>query len=296
MYNHDLEKYNPYIDKLVYVAGSLGWNVELVNNDNTVQLEMKDSTGHEEVICADIPNKDKGFMPLRPKINDTVPAYGQASAFIDNIKQAWKDYIISSPVNNQECDYIADRLKELTTALQDSLNNDNYDHYITKGLTIEDYFNDPNKNCVSLVLQTAKDMGWEAEMVNNDTEISLTFFTNHDIKYEVEVGIEPIEDTNDIEVAQDIVKYIKVLYDEFDISRETYIRLDNTGHYKFADGSTAYELKDVLDDMIEVYEKLEDTAIGMTQQIDRYMNYADLQESKADNKQSPKKAAYDAER
>ena len=129
--------------------------------------------------------------------------------------------------------------------------------------------------------------------MNNDTEISLTYYTNHDIEYEIGVSIS--NNKTDIEQAQDVVENIKSLYDDFDISYETYRRLDDKGHCKFKD-TTAYELKDVLDDMIEVYEKLEDTAIGMTQQIDRYMNYADLQESKADNKQSPKKAAYDAER
>ena len=87
MYNHDLKKYNPYIDKLIYVAESLGWNVELVNNDNTVQFEMKSYTGHEEVFRANIPNKDKGFMPLKPKSNDKVPAYRQACAFIDNVNK-----------------------------------------------------------------------------------------------------------------------------------------------------------------------------------------------------------------
>lgn len=57
------------------------------------------------------------------------------------------------------------------------------------------------------------------------------------------------------EYAEDLINNIHQAYDNFDVSEETYLWLDNTGHGK---NGAPYHMKDVLEDMEVCEQKLLD--------------------------------------
>lgn len=107
------------------------------------------------------------------------------------------------------------------------------------------------------LLSIAKEDGWT---VNKDDQwITLGKFSPAGQDFSIIVELEDIN--NDY----DFVEYIKDIYDNFDVSYETYLWLDDTGH---GQNGAPYDMKDVYEDM----KICEENIILLASELESYLD------------------------
>lgn len=91
---------------------------------------------------------------------------------------------------------------------------------------------------------------WSFSFTEDDNKLNVTFsmHTKHGREYCIECEF------NNKTTKNDISETLQYHYDIFDVSEETYIYLDNTGHGK---NGAPYELRQVLEDTEEIESSIE---------------------------------------
>lgn len=295
---------NQNIDKLLNVAESLGWTVNVNYDDNSIVLQQ--NTPAHNLFQAEfiIPDVDKDENMEIDEFNDI-----QTEFFIDCVKDYIDRFDVSSEtysmLNSEghgeanapydmrdaynDIEAMSQNLDKLFNAFCDAYYNENYSKYTDEYYNIKPIYNNSNQDCVTLVLKTAESLGWEVDR-DNDV-VKLTYYTNHDIPFNMSemLGYIDPQDVNreptDIEMAMQLSNAVSKIYDDFDVSEETYKYLDNKGHGK---KGLPYDMKEILDDMIEITDKLEELSINMNSDISLYKKYSELQTDKSEQKKPPK--------
>lgn len=91
---------------------------------------------------------------------------------------------------------------------------------------------------------------WSFSFTEDDNKLNVTFsmHTKHGREYCIECEF------NNKTTKNDISETLQDYYESFDISEETYIYLDNTGHGK---NGAPYDLRSVLEDTEEIASSIE---------------------------------------
>lgn len=106
------------------------------------------------------------------------------------------------------------------------------------------------------IFEVIEHNNWGVEVVTEDEnniqlELERYSSTGHDFVIDIEV-----EKSNDIiKEKNNIITELQKYYDSYDVSYETYLYLDNTGHGK--DGAP-YDMKDVYEDLESCKEMLQE--------------------------------------
>lgn len=101
----------------------------------------------------------------------------------------------------------------------------------------------------------AENLGWSVEKIDQ-FEYCFSKFSPHGQDFSIAVGGECIED---------ILDNIYEEYENFDVSEETYLWLDDTGHGR---NGAPYRMKDVLEDM----EACEQMILDLYNDLNKYYN------------------------
>ena len=114
---------------------------------------------------------------------------------------------------------------------------------------------------------------WSVETEYNEETCTLTFtpkglVTNEDVFFEVYVGLDKETD----EIPEYIEEQVNDIYEDYDVSYETYIWLDGTGHGK---NGAPYELEHVLAGKKEIESALSE----LTEIVQWYYDYVDDEKS-----------------
>lgn len=116
------------------------------------------------------------------------------------------------------------------------------------------------KNSIEKLLNRAKENGWNVTVDGNYINIGKYSPAGQDFSFDIDVT--DFEEENDSTAAELFVEAIHAEYDEYDVSYEAYIWLDDDGHGK---NGAPYDMKDVYEDMEackdmlwELYDDLHD--------------------------------------
>lgn len=100
------------------------------------------------------------------------------------------------------------------------------------------------KKSIEKLLDRIKENGWNVTVKGNYINIGKYSPAGQDFSFDIDVT--DFEEENDSTAADLFVEAIHAEYDEYDVSYEAYIWLDDTGHG--ANGAP-YDMKDVYEDM-----------------------------------------------
>lgn len=95
---------------------------------------------------------------------------------------------------------------------------------------------------------------------NNIITLDLQTYTNYDCNFTVSVSYE-VNSNKEIE-KENLINALIEFYNNFDVSHETYLWLDGTGHG--IDGAP-YDMKDVYEDQLYAIEQLDKLTIEISQ-------------------------------
>ena len=95
---------------------------------------------------------------------------------------------------------------------------------------------------------------------NNIITLDLQTYTNYDCNFTVSVSYE-VNSNKEIE-KENLINALIEFYNNFDVSYETYLWLDGTGHG--IDGAP-YDMKDVYEDQLYAIEQLDKLTIEISQ-------------------------------
>ena len=116
------------------------------------------------------------------------------------------------------------------------------------------------KKSIEKLLNRVKENGWSVTVDGNYINIGKYSPAGQDFSFDIDVT--DFEEENDSTAADLFVESIHAEYDEYDVSYEAYIWLDDDGHGK---NGAPYDMKDVYEDMEackdmlwELYDDLHD--------------------------------------
>lgn len=95
------------------------------------------------------------------------------------------------------------------------------------------------KKEIKRILEKIKSLGWVVDIDNSNEYVTLSKFSPYGHDFNIDIHIE--------ENGNDFIYNIYKCYEEFDVSYETYLWLDNEGHGK---NGAPYDMKDVYEDMV----------------------------------------------
>lgn len=94
------------------------------------------------------------------------------------------------------------------------------------------------------IIKVAENLGWSVTIEEND--FNLQKFSPAGQDFNIEITVDNITD---------FVNAIREKYESFDVSEETYLWLDNTGHGK---NGAPYDMRDLYNDMEACLEMMEE--------------------------------------
>ena len=116
------------------------------------------------------------------------------------------------------------------------------------------------KKSIEKLLNRAKENGWSVTVDGNYINIGKYSPEGQDFSFDIDVT--DFEEENDSTAAELFIESIHAEYDEYDVSYEAYMWLDDDGHGK---NGAPYDMKDVYEDMEackdmlwELYDDLHD--------------------------------------
>lgn len=116
------------------------------------------------------------------------------------------------------------------------------------------------KKSIEKLLDRIRENGWSVTVDGNYINIGKYSPAGQDFSFDIDVT--DFEEENDSTAAELFIESIHAEYDEYDVSYEAYMWLDNDGHGK---NGAPYDMKDVYEDMEackdmlwELYDDLHD--------------------------------------
>lgn len=104
---------------------------------------------------------------------------------------------------------------------------------------------------IDKIIEIAQELRWSVD--DKGTHMIFQKYSNEGQDYSFEVDLEGVYGLDEDEIVDFIIDNVYDTYGSFDVSEETYLWLDESGHGK---NGAPYDIKDIYEDMESIEEDL----------------------------------------